>query len=230
MNFMFGESCTKSETGDLEALVSTLMSATAQGKPGVKVVDLAEVPSDVLPIVVGMLARLIFTVQMWMDEESRVPIALFCDEAHLYLPNSASADSAERRSVYNFERIAKEGRKYGVALVVISQRPSEINHTILSQCGNFISMRLSNNDDQNVVKKLLPDTLAGLTDLLPVLDIGEALAVGDACLLPSRVRVHPPTMKPISTTKRFWDLWSGEAMPSGFSNAITALRRQSKDR
>jgi hypothetical protein len=230
LNFLFGAPCSTATSKFLVDLLAVLMSATGHGKPGVKIINFTEVPSDVLPLMVGLVARLVFTVQMWMDEDKRVPIALFCDEAHLYLPNVLNADSAEKRSVYNFERIAKEGRKYGVSLVVISQRPSEINHTILSQCGNFVAMRLSNAEDQSVVKKLLPDSLAGLTELLPVLDVGEALAVGDACLLPSRIRIHPPTMKPISSTKKFWDLWSEKAKAPGLEAAITALRRQSKPR
>jgi len=93
--------------------------------------------------------------------------------------------SAAENSIAIFERIAKEGRKYGVGLVVISQRPAEVNRTVVSQCNNLIAMRLTNGDDQAVVRRLLPDSLGGFGDLLPVLDTGEALVVGDAILLPT---------------------------------------------
>lgn len=128
----------------------------------------------------------------------------------------------------NFERIAKEGRKYGVNLTVISQRPSEVNRTVLSQCNNFISLRLSNTDDQAVIKKLLPDNLAGLTDSLPILDIGEALVVGDASLLPTRINISEPTIKSQSATINFWQEWSTANEKQSIKNAVIGLRNQSK--
>ena len=94
------------------------------------------------------------------------------------MPQRNMADSADDISLDIFERIAKEGRKYGVSLVVISQRPSEVNKTLLSQCSNFVSMRLTNAEDQGVIKRLLPDSLGGFSDILPTLDTGEALVVG----------------------------------------------------
>ena len=128
----------------------------------------------------------------------------------------------------NFERIAKEGRKYGVNLTVIRQRPSEVNRTVLSQCNNFISLRLSNADDQAVIKKLLPDNLAGLTDSLPILDIGEALVVGDASLLPTRINISEPKIKPQSATINFWQEWSTEEEKQSIKSAVIGLRNQSK--
>jgi len=128
----------------------------------------------------------------------------------------------------SFERIAKEGRKYGVSLTVISQRPSEVNRTVLSQCNNFISLRLSNAEDQSVIKKLLPDNLAGLTDVLPVLDIGEALVVGDCSLLPTRILIDEPTIKPESATVKFWKEWSDKGAKQDVKNAVIGLRKQTK--
>ncbi len=198
------------------------------GRGGIKVIDFSEVPSDILPLMVSLIARLIFTVSQWTPLESRHPIALFCDEAHLYIPERASSESADEISVGIFERIAKEGRKYGVGLVVISQRPSEVNRTVLSQCNNVIAMRLTNGDDQSVIKRLLPDSLGGFSDLLPVLDIGEALVVGDASLLPTRVVVSEPRFKPSSATVDFWDRWRRDAVPvAGAENAVHSWRRQS---
>ena len=196
-------------------------------KGGIKIVDFSEVPSDILPLMISLLARLVFTVAQWTDGSRRHPIALFCDEAHLYIPERTSVDTASEISVSIFERIAKEGRKYGVGLVVISQRPSEVNRTVLSQCNNVVAMRLTNGEDQSVIRRLLPDSLGGFGDLLPVLDIGEALVVGDASLLPTRVRVAEPLFKPDSATVDFWDSWGRTEPVSDTEKAIQSWRRQS---
>ena len=196
-------------------------------KGGIKIIDFSEVPSDILPLMVSLIARIIFTTNQWTENQKRHPIALLCDEAHLYIPNRTSLDSSDAISVKVFERIAKEGRKYGIGLVVISQRPSEVNRTVLSQCNNVIAMRLTNADDQNVIRKLLPDNLGGFGELLPVLDIGEALVVGDASLLPTRVRVCEPSMKPDSQTIAFWDRWNGETSNADTEVAINSWRKQS---
>jgi hypothetical protein len=197
-------------------------------KAGVKVIDFSEVPSDVLPLVIGLVARIVFTVQQWTNKELRHPIVLLCDEAHLYVPERTNQDAAADLGLRSFERIAKEGRKYGVSLVVISQRPSEVNRTVLSQCNNFISLRLANVEDQSVVKKLLPDNLSGLTDVLPILDIGEALIVGDASLLPTRVIIDEPCIKPESATVKFWTEWSNDSAEQNIKDAVSSLRKQSK--
>lgn len=194
---------------------------------GIKIVDFSEVPSDVLPLMVSLLAQIIFTTAVWTKSTQRHPIAILCDEAHLYIPERAQADSGDSVAVEIFERIAKEGRKYGIGLVVISQRPSEVNRTVLSQCNNVIAMRLTNGDDQNVIRKLLPDSLGSFGELLPVLDVGEALVVGDASLLPTRVRIAEPENKPDSQTIAFWDEWNNEAPKSDTANAIKSWRQQS---
>ncbi len=194
---------------------------------GLKIIDFSEVPADILPLITGLIGRLIFSIQQWMDENKRHPIALFCDEAHLYLPNRI-ADGMEERGLKNFERIAKEGRKYGVALVVISQRPADVNKTILSQCGNFIAMRLTNPEDQTVIQRLFPDSLGSFSDVLPILDVGEALIVGDASLLPSRIIINEPKIKPNSATVDFWDEWTKEKSENGVKEAVEALRKQHK--
>ena len=194
---------------------------------GVKVVDFSEVPSDILPLITGLMGRLIFTIQQWTDTNERQPIAIFCDEAHLYLPVS-SVDSMDERGLKSFERIAKEGRKYGVSLVVISQRPSDVSKTILSQCGNFIAMRLTNPEDQNVIRRLFPDSLGDFAEMLPILDVGEGLVVGDASLLPSRVILDKPIIQPNSSTVDFWDIWNEEKKSSNWEKAVNAMRQQQK--
>lgn len=211
----------------LSELANVLLGSTAEnGEGGIKIVNFSEVPSDILPLIVSLVARLAFSLQQWTPSDSRHPVALLCDEAHLYMPQRNDASAADDISIDVFERIAKEGRKYGVSLVVISQRPSEVNKTMLSQCSNFVSMRLTNSDDQSVVRKLLPESLGGFSDILPTLDTGEALVVGDASLLPSRVRIDEPLHKPNSGTVDFWDEWQNNATAGRISQAINNWRKQ----
>ncbi len=224
LNFIFNKN---PELLRYEWLASFAKKLMDYRSTGMKIIDFSEVPSDILPLITGLLGRIVFSIQQWMLEEERHPIALFCDEAHLYLPSKTN-DSIEEKGLHNFERIAKEGRKYGVALVVISQRPSDVSKTILSQCGNYIAMRLTNPDDQNVIKKLFPDNLGDFSELLPILDIGEALVVGDASLLPSRVIIDQPEIKPQSATIDFWDEWAKDKHITGIERAVDAMRIQSK--
>lgn len=227
LNFMFSLDNRLLNYDYMSELCSKLMLPANDGKKGVKVIDFSEVPSDILPLIVSLVARVIFSVQQWSEVNHRHPIAIFCDEAHLYIPANTEK-SIDDASLVTFERISKEGRKYGIGLVVISQRPSEVNRTVLSQSSNFIAMRLTNVDDQSVVKRLLPDSLGDYAEMLPILDIGEALVVGDASLLPSRIRITPPNMKPRSATVDFWDEWSKNSTAVDIYGAIEALRKQSK--
>jgi DNA helicase HerA-like ATPase len=191
----------------------------------VKVIDFSEVPADALPIMLGIAARLIFYLQFWMPKEKRHPVAIVCDEAHIYLPRHGGNPN-EERAIGCFEKIAKEGRKYGVSIVVVSQRPSDVNATILSQCNNVIALRLTNREDQNVVSKLMPESLSALLEMLPILDTGEALVVGDAVLLPSRIRVAPPGQKPMSATVDFWTEWNRLDRKPDWPLAAENMRRQ----
>lgn len=227
MGFLFGGGEFVMEFDWLNKLVETLIGVNSENsKAGIKIVDFSEVPSDILPLIVSLIARLSFSVQQWTKSEERHPIALLCDEAHLYIPNKSSSSSSDEISLSIFERIAKEGRKYGLSLVVISQRPSEVNRTVLSQCSNFIAMRLTNTDDQMVIKKLLPDNLGGFGDILPILDTGEALVVGDASLLPSRIRIDKPLKTPDSGTVEFWDEWQKDVKSNRISIAVNNWRKQ----
>lgn len=229
LGFLFQGNAETMEYEWLERLVLALVAGTkdqADGTGGVKIVDFSEVPTDILPLIVSLVAKLVFSVQQWTVSERRHPIALFCDEAHLYIPENRSSGTGDI-SIEIFERIAKEGRKYGAGLVVISQRPSEVNRTVLSQCNNLVAMRLTNGDDQAVVRRLLPDSLGGFGDFLPVLDTGEALVVGDASLLPTRIRVSQPSQKPNSGTIDFWERWGEDRHVGGHFEAVEGWRRQS---
>ncbi len=197
--------------------------------PGIKIIDFSEVPPDVLPVVAGTFARLLYDVQFWMRAEKRTPFCLVCDEAHLYLPVKEDADAIEKQSLATFERIAKEGRKYGVSLLVVSQRPADVSRTILSQCNNFLVLRLTNDSDQSVVRKMMPDSMAGLTEMLPLLDTGEALLLGDAVLLPTRIRLDKPSIHPRSGTRDFWREWGSREPDAEFvKEAVETLRRQTR--
>jgi hypothetical protein len=231
LGFMFAGPTKNSEYNWLHDFVSILMAGTTQQSDstgGVKIIDFSEVPSDVLPLVVSLISELIFSVQQWTSSMKRHPIAIFCDEAHLYIPDQYSGGSIAEASLNSFERIAKEGRKYGVSLVIISQRPSEVNKTVLSQCNNFIAMRLMNADDQSVIRRMLPDSLGGFGDLLPILDVGEALVVGDASLLPSRIRISEPTSKPDSGTIDFWTKWNVANQENHLALSVESYRKQSR--
>lgn len=213
----------------LQSFVELFLSTKEGARAGIKVVDFSEVPSDVLPTVVSVLARVLYDVQFWMQPESRTPVCLVCDEAHLYLPVRADADAATKRVLDTFERIAKEGRKYGFALLVVSQRPSDVSKTILSQCNNFIALRLTNEQDQSAVKSVMPDSMAGIAEVLPLLDIGEAIVLGDSILLPSRIKLDKPKATPLSLTKNFWREWGEKASNAeAIKMAVESLRRQSK--
>jgi hypothetical protein len=228
LNFLFNYTDKLQEFDYMTDTCRKLMAGkAANAGSGIKVIDFSEVPSDILPLIIGLVARIIFSVQQWLPSDKRHPIALFCDEAHLYIPETAK-NVIDNSALYNFERIAKEGRKYGLGLVVISQRPAEVSRTILSQSSNFIAMRLSNSEDQSVVRRLLPDSLGDFAELLPVLDVGEALVVGDASLLPSRIKVTEPKEKPSSATVDFWLEWSKTSCPDAIADGVEALRRQSK--
>ncbi|MCP9627153.1 ATP-binding protein [Rhodopseudomonas palustris] len=215
-----------------EKLLGTSGAVTGS-VPGIKIIDFSEVPSDILPVVIGLVGRLIYQLQFWSaggpKGDSRHPITIICDEAHIYLPaNLSISGPAERRALETFERIAKEGRKYGVGLMVVSQRPSDVSTTILSQCSNVISLRLANKTDQAVVKQLLPESLEGLMDILPTLDIGEAVIVGDATLLPTRVKMTKPNYPPKGSTIPFWQRWADPIAAVDLVAAVENMRRQSR--
>ncbi|WP_345243216.1 ATP-binding protein [Pontibacillus salipaludis] len=229
--FLFELKDSQQQVEYLKTIVSNFMQTSNEEKKGIKVVDFSEVPSDILPVVISLVAKLIFQTQQWTKKENRYPISLMCDEAHLYLPVSKSADASAGRALSHFERIAKEGRKYGVSLTIISQRPSELNTTIMSQCNNIISLRLTNQADKSAVSNLLPENLGGIKDVLPALGIGEGIIVGDACLLPSRVKIQEPKCKPESSSVNFWTEWNKKdvEIQQDLSKSVDNMIRQTME-
>jgi len=216
LDFFLGD---KSKSISFEDTLRTILGYSTGKRHNVTVIDLSGVPFEVLSITVSLISRLIFEhgyfykrLRCAADPQEKInndaPILLVYEEAHKYVPNSEL--SKFRASKMSIERIAKEGRKYGVTLLLASQRPSEISETIFSQCNNFIAMRLTNPVDQGYVRKLLPDSLGSLIDKMPAFKQGEALLVGESIALPSVVQIDACTVAPASTDIPYWDLWQQE--------------------
>ena len=227
-NFIFNEESTN-QANYLNHFVSEIMDNDSK----IKVIDLSEIPSDMLSIVIGIVTRLVYDVQFWMTpatDETRHPLAFICDEAHLYMPKDTSKMKAvEKKSLEIFEKIAKEGRKYGVSLVIVSQRPAELNTTIISQCNNIISLKITNDRDKSAVATMLTDSLIGLVDVLPNLDVGECIVVGDSIKLPTKIILDKPKEEPKSSTIDFWDRWfDGKGTVFDIDTAIKNMIKQSR--
>ena len=195
-------------------------------KKQITVIDLSGVPFDIVNVIVSLLARMVFDFNFWNKSKSDFPVLLVFEEAHNYLPQVATEHNhAARRTV---ERIAKEGRKYGVSCMIVSQRPSELSETILSQCNNFITLRLTNPTDQNYVKKLVPDSFSGLFDILPTLRPGEALIIGDSTPLPVRVLLDYPAPPPDSADIKFYDKWVASEKVTNVSDVVDRWWKQDR--
>lgn len=226
--FVFNEQHT-SDSNYLNRFISEIMGRDKH----IKVIDLSEIPSDMLSIVIGIVTRLVYDVQFWMTpkrNETRHPLAFICDEAHLYIPRDITKLKAvEKKSLEIFEKISKEGRKYGVSLVVVSQRPAELNSTIISQCNNIISLKITNDRDKTAVATMLTDSLVGLVETLPNLDVGECIVIGDAIKLPTKILLDKPKEEPKSSTIDFWDRWiDGQQTVFDIDDAIKNMIKQSR--
>ena len=168
------------------AVLAQLLSGERQPK----VVDLSGVPNEVAGVSSAVIARTLFNLKVWQTSEERKkdPILLVCEEAHRYVPNRGEAQYEAAQDA--IRRIAKEGRKYGIGLLLVSQRPSEVEATVLSQCNSWIILRISNDADREHVRAILPDSMAGLTKMLSGLRRQEAIFVGQAAVIPSRIHVR----------------------------------------
>jgi hypothetical protein len=194
------------------AIVAQLVGAGPQPR----IVDLSGVPNEVAGVSSAVIARTLFNLKVWQnaDERSKDPVLLVCEEAHRYVPNRGEAQyEAAQEAV---RRIAKEGRKYGLGLLLVSQRPSEVEATVLSQCNSWIVLRITNDADREHVRSILPDSMAGLTKMLSGLRRQEAIFVGQAAMLPSRiiVRTLAANQLPRSHDIDFDCGWQNDAMTS----------------
>ena len=160
------------------------------GSVPVRIVDLSGVPNEVAGTASAAIARTLFSLKIWQsaEERSMSPVLLVCEEAHRYVPNSGEAQYGAAQDA--IRRIAKEGRKYGIGLMLVSQRPSEVEATVLSQCNSWIVLRITNEADREHVRGMLPDSMAGLTKMLSGLRRQEAIFVGQAAMLPSRIMIR----------------------------------------
>lgn len=184
-----------------------------EGKP-ISIIDVSGVPSDIVSVVVAMLSRMVFDYAIWARGEEQHPVLLVCEEAHRYVPNDRHTMGSPVRGV--LERIAKEGRKYGVSLGLVTQRPSDLAEGVLSQCGTIISMRLNNDRDKNFVKSAMPEGARGFLDSIPALRNREAIICGEGVSIPIRVSFDTlaENKRPASTDPIFSELWKrsgGEA-------------------
>lgn len=218
------------ETQDFEEVLKQFLGYI--DKANITIVDLSGIPFEVLSLTVSLVSRLIFDfafhyskLKHQSDLTNDIPFMIVCEEAHNYIPRAGGAEyKASKKSI---ERIAKEGRKYGLSLMVVSQRPSEVSDTIFSQCNNFLALRLTNRVDQSYIKALLPDSSGGLIDLLPTLNQGEAFIVGDAVLMPSLVQLPKPKPEPKSASVNVYTEWGTNWKDVIFDEVIERWRKES---
>ncbi len=218
-------------TADFENIIRQYLGYI--DKANVSIVDLSGIPFEVRNIVISLVARLVFDFAFHYsklcheeDKLNDVPIMVVCEEAHQYVPQSdAVMYRASRQSI---ERIAKEGRKYGLSVMVVSQRPSEVAETIFAQCNNFVAMRLTNNNDQNYVKRLFPETSKGVADVLPNLGPGECVVVGDAVQVPAVVQLDLPKPEPQSQSVKIYKEWQEDWKDVTFGDVVKRWRKESE--
>jgi DNA helicase HerA-like ATPase len=192
---------------DSASLSSLLRDFVGLGTPktAVTVIDLSSVPFDVRPTVAAQIGRLAFEFNYWNPKYREFPILLMCEEAHAYIPRASESQFTGSRK--SMERIAKEGRKYGVGLAVVSQRPHEVSETVLAQCGTFICLRITNPDDQAYLRSLVPESEGDLVSVLAGLGRGEALVLGEAVPIPTRLQFDKPNPTPNSDDVDFYAKW-----------------------
>jgi len=191
----------------MTSFISKIFRMPGHGKP-ISIIDVSGVPSDITSTVVAVLSRLVFDFAIWGREEKTRPILLVCEEAHRYVPNEKNSDGSSVAKILS--RIAKEGRKYGISLGLITQRPSDLAEGVLSQCGTIISMRLNNERDQAFVKAAMPEGARGFLDSIPALRNRECIICGEGVAIPIRVSFDTleEHKRPASEDPSFVELWS----------------------
>jgi len=218
---------TPSENGDTEKDLPDLLQSWIGHEKPITILDLSGIPSAVLIQLVGAILNIVYESLFWgryRREGGRArPQLVVMEEAHRYLGKDSSNPAREI-----VQRIVKEGRKFGIGAMIVSQRPSEIDDTILSQCGTFFALRLSNSADRNAVQSALPDNLSGIADTLSVLRTGEAVVAGEAARLPVRCRVSlpPAGYRPDSEDPLVADQWKLPRGPENYAELVAAWRAQ----
>jgi uncharacterized protein len=191
----------------MAAFISKIFRMPGEGRP-ISIIDVSGVPSDITSTVVAVLSRLVFDFAIWGRDEKTRPVLLVCEEAHRYVPNERNADGSSVAKILG--RIAKEGRKYGISLGLITQRPSDLAEGVLSQCGTIIAMRLNNERDQAFVRAAMPEGARGFLDTIPALRNRECIMCGEGVAIPMRVTFDnlEEHKRPASEDPSFVDLWS----------------------
>lgn len=216
---------TRNTSASLAALLRDFVGLGTP-KRAVTVIDLSTVPFDVRPTVAAQIGRLAFEFNYWNPQYREFPILLVCEEAHAYVTRDSDSQYAGARK--SMERIAKEGRKYGVGLAVVSQRPHELSETVLAQCGTFLCLRITNPDDQSYIKGLVPEAERGLVDILAGLGRGECLALGEAVPLPTRFKFKRPSPVPNSEDIDFYNKWKDGPDDINVERIVERWRRQQR--
>ena len=191
---------------NMRQILAQLLRIPVESKP-ITIIDISGVPSEIVDVVVSVLFRLVFELAVWSDRGSAPPVLLVCEEAHRYVPEEDAGGFAPTKRVIS--RIAKEGRKYGVALGLITQRPSDLAEGVLSQCGTILSMRLNNDRDQACVRAAMPEGARGFLDAIPALRNRECIVCGEGVAIPIRVRFDDlePEKRPASSDPSFAASW-----------------------
>jgi DNA helicase HerA-like ATPase len=211
-----------------DTLSSLLRDFVGLGEPKaqISIIDLSSVPFDVRPVVTAQIGRLAFEFNYWNPKFKEFPLLLVCEEAHAYIPRTGSSQyEGTRRSM---QRIAKEGRKYGVGLAVVTQRPHELSETVLAQCSTYICLRLTNPDDQDYVRDLVPEAERDFIDILSSLGQGEAMVMGLAVPLPTRVQLFKPDPPPNSASVDFYRHWITGPADLDIEDIVDRWRRQNR--
>ncbi len=190
----------------MASFLSRIFRLPSDGKP-ISIIDVSGVPNEITSVVVAVLSRMVFDFAIWSRNEPQRPILLVCEEAHRYVPNERNADSSSVGRILS--RIAKEGRKYGVSLGLITQRPSDLAEGVLSQCGTILSMRLNNDRDQAYVRAAMPEGARGFLDSIPALRNRECIVCGEGVATPVRVLFDTldDMKRPASGDPVFSQLW-----------------------
>ncbi|CAG7857029.1 hypothetical protein MCAMS1_01730 [biofilm metagenome] len=195
-------------------------------KANITVIDLSSVPTDVRPAVSAQVGRLAYEFNYWNPRRRDFPITLICEEAHAYIPREKGGQFEGTKKM--MERIAKEGRKYGVSIGVVSQRPTELSETMLAQCSSFICLRTTNPEDQAYIKGLVPEAEGDLTDILTSLGRGEALVLGEAAPLPTRVQIYRPNPEPKSNDVDYFGSWQAGPDDLNVEEIVDLWRNQTR--
>jgi hypothetical protein len=219
------EGQTSAEYSGILTHMLRLLTGRLARRANLTIVDLSGVPFDMIDVTVAVLTRLLFDFSFWTPPAQRKPIVLVYEEAHNYIPRAQTTFSFARTAV---ERVAKEGRKYGVSAVIVSQRPSELSQTVLSQCNNMIVMRLNNPDDQQYVTKVVSDQFAAMVNMLPILAPGEGFVIGDSVLMPLRTLIDMPPRSPRSSDADVFKEWSVPGTAPAFDEILQHWWRQDR--